>query len=937
MIPPPKLNKSKVLTRVQVLFSLAVILPITVAAFFSYFQIKNSLSEQAHQRLHLASKYHANVLIKQLITIESLLTSLEPFSEIDQDHLTSRQNDLKARTVVIATTDSLGVPQTMFGREKTLGEIGYLTTDTQLTNNRKSTITQFANGGELLLTVETAHNQRLTALLNKANLFGETKDHLLNNDFCVFDASIPLFCTPSLKSELANLQSLGDGSGYSGKLSWRSGGQQYFATARDLFVHSYFNGSLWTVVSAEDAETVFAPIRVFRWLFPAVVALSVLCLLLLVFSQTRRQLTPLSILTRGAATLGEGKFETRIALDAEDEFGELAATFNGMADKLGAKFKFLIAMSEIDALLLSSTDIVEIMGLIAKRMPELVPTDVAAIFVTDPDDSKRGKMYHSGPNETGVPVVLSRNLEDILPNTGLGREQYSVDKPEYIPEFATGLVKLEEELNLLPLYFEERLLGCLCLANHGAQTLPSSILDQASSVADRLTVALSAIEKQRRLYEQAHYDSLTGLANRSLFLDRLEQYIVQASRKSAQVALVYLDLNQFKQINDTLGHSQGDEVLRQAAQRFRGAIRESDTVARLSGDEFAFALPDLSEAHGAVKVAETLIHDLKTSFQVMDQNFTLGASIGIALYPDDGISAEQLLQNADVAMYRAKAEQGSRYRFFEESMNQELIERSSIGQRLHDSVENNQLHLVYQPKVKAACATIHSVEALLRWHDDELGWVSPEKFISIAEDTGIIDKIGEFVLDSACNQFAQWRAQGLAISQIAVNVSPRQILYTDIVKTVADTLDRHDLPGECLELEITESLLISDYELTRRILEELQQLGVRLALDDFGTGYSSLSYLHQLPFDTLKIDKSFVDNLGTSANADAIVESIIALAKSLNKTIVAEGIESEEQNQFLVSRGCQLLQGYLYSKPLAAEKMTSVLKERRPLSIPVPS
>jgi EAL domain-containing protein (putative c-di-GMP-specific phosphodiesterase class I) len=239
--------------------------------------------------------------------------------------------------------------------------------------------------------------------------------------------------------------------------------------------------------------------------------------------------------------------------------------------------------------------------------------------------------------------------------------------------------------------------------------------------------------------------------------------------------------------------------------------------------------------------------------------------------------------------------------------------------------------------VKAACATIHSAEALLRWHDDELGWVSPEKFISIAEDTGIIDKIGEFVLDSACNQFAQWQAQGLPISQIAVNVSPRQILYTDIVKTVADTLDRYDLPGEYLELEITESLLISDCELTHSILKELQQLGVRLALDDFGTGYSSLSYLHQLPFDTLKIDKSFVDNLGTSADADAIVESIIALAKSLDKTIVAEGIEHEEQNQFLVSRGCQLLQGYLYSKPLAAEKMTSVLKERRPLPIPEPA
>ncbi|MFK8049848.1 MAG: EAL domain-containing protein [Halioglobus sp.] len=817
-------------------------------------------------------------------------------------------------------------PRAILNREFSLRDID-LTDWTIEATVERSAITRGVEQDNILLDVRGQNNARFVAQISKSHLFGENEDRLLNNDFCVFEGSAVLYCTESLGDELTNLQKLDEGGGYARNLQWSSGDRQFFATARDLFIRSHFNGPTWTVVSAEESDTVFASIRIFRWLFPGLVALAILSMLLVVMAQTRRQLTPLSVLRNGALKLGGGAFDTRITLDSNDEFSELAGTFNGMADNLGAQFKFLTAMSEIDRVLLSSSDMTEIAELVARRLPELLPGTAAAVVANDAKKARHLNMFLSENTPRSIPLRQELDLDEVFLAMGPVREHYTLSQGQHALQFLEDAFSENDELHLFPLRFEERTLGCLCVGGLEGKPISTELIAQSISVADRLTVALSATERQRRLYEQAHYDSLTGLPNRTLFLDRLQHYMLQASRKNTKVALIYIDLNHFKLVNDTLGHSQGDLVLRQSADRFRRTIRESDTLARLSGDEFVIALPELANAKSVVKVADTILKDLNEPFQVMDQKFTIGASIGIAIYPQDADSAEDLLKNADVAMYRAKAEQGNRYHFFEDNMNQELIERSSMGQRLRESVKNKQLHLVYQPKVSASTLKLHSAEALIRWHDPELGWVNPEKFIGIAEEIGLIEEIGEFVLNSACEQFAKWQTEGLPIYQIAVNVSPRQILYTDIVSSVAKVLDRTGLPGNCLELEITESLLINDYQHTRDTLIALQELGIGLALDDFGTGYSSLSYLHQLPFDTLKIDKSFVDNLGTSEDANSIIESIIALAKSLDKIIVAEGIEQEAQQQFLVERGCDLLQGYLYSKPLSVEDISSLLTD----------
>lgn len=449
--------------------------------------------------------------------------------------------------------------------------------------------------------------------------------------------------------------------------------------------------------------------------------------------------------------------------------------------------------------------------------------------------------------------------------------------------------------------------------------------ERIQAIRDRLTVALSALERQYALYVQAHYDHLTGLPNRMLFLDRLDQYFAQARRQHKRVAVVYADLDKFKLINDTLGHKFGDEVLKEAAGRFAPLIRGSDTVARLSGDEFALALPAVVSDNDVDRVLKDVIREFAAPFSVAGQEFHLNVSMGVALYPDDGGTAEEVLKRADIAMYRAKSNPGCAYRFYEERMNHELQERTRLAQELKQALRDGGLSLAFQPKVDATTHRIESAEALIRWQHPERGWMSPGLFIPVAEEAGLIPEIGEFALQAACEQCAQWQREGLSINQVAVNVSPRQIQYTDLVSVVEQTLVRTQLPPHCLELEITEDLLIEDYEKTEAVLSQLKALGVGLALDDFGTGYSSLGHLHELSFDTLKIDKCFVDNIGTSDSSDAIVNSIVALGKTLNKKLVAEGVENLDQLRFLADTGCELIQGYYFSKPLSPEELSQLL------------
>ncbi|MDC4203907.1 MAG: EAL domain-containing protein [Candidatus Manganitrophus sp.] len=430
---------------------------------------------------------------------------------------------------------------------------------------------------------------------------------------------------------------------------------------------------------------------------------------------------------------------------------------------------------------------------------------------------------------------------------------------------------------------------------------------------------------EERLIELAHFDQLTGLPNRTLFQDRLRQALPQASRNGKLVALLFLDLDRFKLVNDSLGHTVGDLLLKEAAGRLTRCVRKSDTVARLGGDEFIVILTNITSVHDAAKVAQKILDDFSRPFGLQGPELFVTPSIGITLYPFDGDDIDLLLKNADTAMYRAKQMGRNNYQFYSAEMNTATIAQLTLESSLRYALKREEFLIHYQPQVDLKTGRITSVEALLRWQHPSLGLVSPQEFIPIAEETGLIVPIGEWVLRTACAQAAAWQKANLPLMHMVVNLSIRQFKQPQLIETVERILGETGLSARHLGLELTESMLMENEERTVATLTQLNKLGIQISIDDFGTGYSSLRYLKCFPIHILKIDQSFVREIETNATDAAIVTSIIALARNLGLRVVAEGVESAAQLKFLRANGCDGMQGYYFSKPLSSEALEKKL------------
>jgi diguanylate cyclase (GGDEF)-like protein/PAS domain S-box-containing protein len=436
---------------------------------------------------------------------------------------------------------------------------------------------------------------------------------------------------------------------------------------------------------------------------------------------------------------------------------------------------------------------------------------------------------------------------------------------------------------------------------------------------------------ERDLVELAHHDALTGLPNRLLFTDRLRQAMVEARRHERLVGVALLDLDQFKKINDTLGHTTGDVLLVQVGERLRAALRAGDTIARLGGDEFTLVLTDMAHVDDATTVLQKIQGAFEEPFQVDGREFFVTASIGITLFPFDDQDVQALLRNADIAMYRAKESGRNTWQFYAAEMTAKASESLTIENELRGAIERGELELHYQPQVSLTTGRVTGVEALLRWNHPRLGAVAPDRFIPIAEEVGLIVPIGVWVLRTACKQAQHWHQTGSPSLRVAVNLSARQCREPDFTEAVRWALTDSGLPPEALELEVTESLLLRKIGGTATALEQLDALGVRFTIDDFGTGYSSLSYLKRLPIDALKIDRSFVRDIADDPDDAAIVRAIITMAGSLGIEVVAEGVETLEQLNFLQANGCDLMQGYYFSKPQPAAAITQMLRDGKTL------
>jgi diguanylate cyclase (GGDEF)-like protein len=445
---------------------------------------------------------------------------------------------------------------------------------------------------------------------------------------------------------------------------------------------------------------------------------------------------------------------------------------------------------------------------------------------------------------------------------------------------------------------------------------------------------------------RAQHDSLTGVCNRLLFEDRLQRALVQADRTNSAVSVMFLDLDRFKDINDSLGHAVGNDLLKAVVKRLQGCLREHDTLARFGGDEFTFLMPDSGRKDGqVVDFAERLLERFEDPFSVGGRQLTVKASIGVAVSPWDGSDADTLLKHADTAMYQAKAAGRNTYQVFDSAMSARARLRFALEDSLRAAVETGRLAVHYQPKLDMASGDIIGVEALARWRHPSLGFIPPWAFIPLAEETSLVATLGEWVLDVACRQAQGWQEEGLPAIPVAVNLSPRQFAHQPVVEMVTRVLKRTGLEPALLELEVTESVLMERVDEVVASLNELRALGVRCSIDDFGTGYSALTYLAEMPIDAIKIDRSFIQRIDGEANGASIVGAVIALAHSLDLVVVAEGVESDQQLQFLDAHGCDQVQGFRFSPPVPAAEIVELMRTpakvftdwgNEPVAVPLP-
>lgn len=456
------------------------------------------------------------------------------------------------------------------------------------------------------------------------------------------------------------------------------------------------------------------------------------------------------------------------------------------------------------------------------------------------------------------------------------------------------------------------------------------------SISNTLAAAIERKHSEDRLAYMAQFDALTGLPNRSMYLDRLGHTLIEAERDHLPVGVLFVDIDRFKNVNDTLGHGVGDQLLVEIAERLRCAVRPGDTVGRLGGDEFAIALAHLARVDDATLVAQKVVTSLAAPFQLGSHEVYVSASIGIGLYPIDGHEADELLRNADTAMYRAKESGRNAYQFYMPQMNERALARMLLESQLRGALDRREYLLHYQPKVNLSTGEISGMEALIRWQPAGRSLVPPDQFIPILEDTGLIIQVGEWVLATVCAQIRTWQSEGITARPVAVNLSARQFRQKNLAAELGSIIEASGVDPGLIELELTESSLMSDSEAAVQALMEIKTRGIRLSVDDFGTGYSSLAYLKRFPLDSLKIDRAFIRDVTTDVDDATIALTIINLARSLKLKVIAEGVETQEQLEFLRIHGCDEMQGYYFSRPLPVEQITAALHEGRRLELPTP-
>jgi len=646
--------------------------------------------------------------------------------------------------------------------------------------------------------------------------------------------------------------------------------------------------------------------------------------------QARRIVDPLHRLLAGTRRIMEHDFSSQVPVQGHDEIAQLSGAFNEMARSLGMNFATLSVLAQIDKTILTKLDIAEVAKSALRCVRYITSAQVAILGLYETESAETMRIY--GLRRENHPKVRARfaltaELKQRIP--GSTAAAWSEEPP--LPEGIVARLQQEDGVNkywVQAIARSDRAWGVLILGHPTELSLTRDQLTLLSGVDDRLEVAFSTLERDHKLQTMAHADALTGLPNRSSMLTLLAQGLSAAHRDRTSVGILFLDLDRFKRTNDTLGHAVGDALLRQAADRIKENLRAGDAVARPGGDEFTVLLGNVASGREAGAVARQLIKALSRPFEVDGHTIYVGASVGIAIYPQDGTGGADLLKKADSAMYRAKDMGRNRFAYYEESMNIESLRRAALDRELRQAFDRNELLLHYQPQIDVRTGRVCAVEALIRWQHPEQGLLYPAAFIPFAEESGLIDAIGSWVMKEACLQFQRWQRDGVPIPRIAVNVSNRQLLRSNFLRTVHYLLNLAKMAPSCLEVEVTESMFVQGGKAGIEALDALAAVGVRVAIDDFGTGYSSFGYLKTLPAAILKLDKSFLDGAPDDNDSATIVAAMINMAHTLRKEVVAEGVEREDQYRFLEQLGCEKVQGFLFAEALEAAEVARFATQR---------
>ena len=925
-MPKKRLSRSLFL-----LFVLSALLPLALLAALSLTQVRSLLLQQGDQRLASTAKAYGMGVFERLL----LATDIAFSASTQRREIVQQRDSMAVRTFRDLGVVSNGSMHAILGQPV----IPPLDEETRARLEGGSPVLlveRNANPPHLLLVVPGSGESIISGELQPEYVWGSPDDLQTATDFCVVEdvTSSMLYCsTPEARDMLTSVRAT---AAVPSAVQWTRDNESMRARGWSLFMRVALGTGDWIVLASQSEAWQLRAAARFQRMYILVVVLALLLVTWFTVRKSRDILVPVRRLSAHARAVAGNDFSSRVQVDRGDEFGELAGALNHMTRRLGRQFASLTALSEIDRLILTTQDTTQIVRTVLHRMDELVPADLVALMLIDQDSPDHGRTFYRPP-ENRESMAMDRFAVSADDRAALQSERWAdmaggSEMAAYLePIAARGMPRAYVQ----PIMWRGSVCGALVMAFRDAgATLDEEERQQAAELADRLAVAVSSAWRDEQLYQQAHFDTLTALPNRMLFKDRLDREIARGQREANQFALLFIDLDHFKNVNDSFGHSLGDEVLRESGKRIQRAVRDSDTVSRLGGDEFTVLLTRLNSPQEAWLIGETIVATLSQEFRLGEHHCFLSASVGIASYPADGGSAEELLKAADTAMYRAKSSGRAQAVFFEEKMNREAVARMTLDRDLRAAIDRGELAMHYQPQIDLRTGLVRSAEALLRWFHPVHGTVSPLRFIPLAEESGFIEQIGRWTLEQSCRQMAEWRREGLPIESVAVNVSPRQFRRRALVEFVQLTVEQAGIPPSCLEIEITEGMLLDRGEMVDTMLRDLAAAGHRIALDDFGTGFSSMSYLKRLPVNTIKIDRAFIDGMQEGADSEAIAAAIIAMSHALGKSVIAEGVETQAQESILRRLQCDEVQGFLYAPALAPAEFAALVRAQARRTVP---